>query len=143
EGGGTNSWGMNDRERSIAKPPDVRLRSVFIGDSFVDLRFNHHTLEEAVEHLANEAGIRGLEAINLGVVATDPRSYYYRTRDVALSISPDAILVFFFSGNDFIEQGFNERALPTLVDESPGSSIVGSVMPRTDWVLVNQLGLAN
>jgi hypothetical protein len=143
EGGGINSWGMNDRERSIAKPTGVRLRSVFIGDSFVDLRFNHHTLEEAVEHLSNEAGIQGLEAINLGVVATDPRSYYYRTRDVALSISPDAILVFFFSGNDFIGQGFNDRMLPPLVDESPGSSIVGSVMPRTDWVLVNQLGLAN
>jgi hypothetical protein len=142
-GGGTNSWGMNDRERSISKPTAVRLRSVFIGDSFVDLRFNHNTLEEAVEHLANEAGIRGLEAINLGVVATDPRSYYYRTRDVALSISPDAILVFFFSGNDFIEQRFNERILPPLVDESPGSSIVGRVMPRTDWILVNQLRLAN
>jgi hypothetical protein len=28
--------------------------------SFVDLRFNHHSLEEAVDHLPSEAGMRGL-----------------------------------------------------------------------------------
>jgi hypothetical protein len=40
------------------------------------------------------------------------------------------MLVFFFSGNDFIEQRFYERMLPPLVDESPGSSIVRRVMPN-------------
>jgi hypothetical protein len=82
-GNGINSWGMNDQERPFAKPADVSLRGVFVGDSFIDLRFNHQTLPEAVDNLAHDAGIKGLEAVNLGVVATDPRSYYYRTRRVA------------------------------------------------------------
>ena len=141
-GNGINSWGMNDQERSIAKPADVGFRGVFVGDSFVDLRFNRQTLPEAVENLAREADIKGLEAVNLGVVATDPRSYYYRTRDVALSISPDAILLFFFSGNDFIDEGFHDHWLPPLVDELPGGSLLGSIMPRSDWAVVNGLGLS-
>jgi hypothetical protein len=29
--------------------------------------------------------------------------------------------------------------LPPLIDESPGRSIIGSVMPRTNWLLVNRL----
>jgi hypothetical protein len=142
-GNGTNSWGMNDRERSIAKPAGVRFRSVFVGDSFVDLRFNDQTLPEAVENLAQEAAIKGLEAVNLGVVATDPRSYYYRTRDVALSISPDAILLFFFSGNDFIDEGFHDHWLLPLVNESPGGSMLGRIMPRTDWAIVNGFDLSD
>jgi hypothetical protein len=142
-GNGINSWGMNDRERSIAKPAGVGFRGVFVGDSFVDLRFNDQTLPEAVENLALEAGIKGLEAVNLGVVATDPRSYYYRTRDVALSISPDAILLFFFSGNDFIDEGFHDHWLPPLVNESPGGSILGRIMPRTDWAVVNGFDLSD
>jgi hypothetical protein len=142
-GNGINSWGMNDRERSIAKPADVGFRGVFVGDSFVDLRFNQQTLPEAVDNLANEDGIKGLEAVNLGVVATDPRSYYYRIRDVALSISPDAILLFFFSGNDFMDEGFHDRWLPPLVDESPGGSLLGRIMPRTDWAVVNGFDLSD
>jgi hypothetical protein len=142
-GNGINSWGMNDRERSIAKPAGVGFRGVFVGDSFVDLRFNHQTLPEAVENLAPEAGIKGLEAVNLGVVATDPRSYYYRIRDVALSISPDAILLFFFSGNDFLDEGFHDHWLPPLVNESPGGSMLGRIMPRTDWAVVNAFDLSD
>lgn len=142
-GNGINSWGMNDRERSLAKPAGVAFRGVFVGDSFVDLRFNDQTLPEAVDNLAQEAGIKGLEAVNLGVVATDPRSYYYRTRDVALSISPDAILLFFFSGNDFMDEGFHDRWLPPLVDESPGGSMLGRIMPRTDWAVVNGFDLSD
>jgi hypothetical protein len=134
---------MNDRERSLAKPAGVRLRSAFVGDSFVDLRFNHQTLPEAVENLAQEAGIKGLESINLGVVATNPRSYYYRTRDVALSMSPDAILLFFFSGNDFIDEGFHDHWLPPLVDESAGGSMLGRIMPRTNWAIVNGFDLSD
>jgi hypothetical protein len=142
-GNGVNSWGMNDRERSIAKSAAVRFRGVFVGDSFVDLRFNDQTLPEAVENLAHEAGVKGLESINLGVVATDPRSYYYRTRDVALSISPDALLLFFFAGNDFIDEGFHDHWLPPLVNESPGGSMLGLIMPRTDWAIVNRFDLSD
>lgn len=139
-----NSWGMNDRHRDLVKPPDVRFRSVFVGDSFVDAGPHRLSLPEAVDRLAGEHGLKGLEEINLGVSGTDPRSYYFRTRDVALALAPDAVLVFFFSGNDFLQpgEGFGDRWIPPLVDESPGNSLLGRVMPRTNWLLVNRLRMS-
>ena len=75
---------------------------------------------------------------------TSPPSYYYRLRDVALPLSPDALAVFFFSGNDFLRDGEGYRAgvLPPLVNESPGRSLIGSVMPRTNWLAVNRFRLS-
>jgi hypothetical protein len=139
-----NSWGMYDVERTIAKPADVRFRAVFVGDSFVQGSPGQPTPTAAVEGLAAEHGLKALQAVNLGVAGTDPRSYYYRTRDVALSLSPDAVLVFFFSGNDFMERGdgYGDSWIPPLVDESPGAAVLGNVMPRTDWLLINRLRMS-
>ena len=140
----TNSWGMYDIERKIAKPADVRFRAVFVGDSFVQGSPEQPTPPAAVEELAAESGFKALEAIDLGVAGTDPRSYYYRTRDVALSLSPDAVLVFFFSGNDFLErgEGYDDGWVPPLIDESPGAAVLGNVMPRTNWLLINRLRMS-
>ena len=143
-GPSANSWRMYDVERKIAKPADVRFRAVFVGDSFIQGSPGQHTPPAVVEELAAENGLKALEAINLGVAGTDPRSYYYRTRDVALSLSPDAVLVFFFSGNDFMErgEGYGDSWVPPLVDESPGAAVLGNVMPRTNWLLINRLRMS-
>ena len=97
-----------------------------------------------VERRFIEAGQPNAEMINLGISATGPRSYYYRLRDVAFALSPDALAVFFFSGNDFLfdGQGYGQGLLPSLVDEAPGGSILGNVMPNANWVLVNRLRLS-
>lgn len=139
-----NSWGMNDVERSLTKPADVKFRSIFVGDSLVEFMLNRQSLPAAVEQRATEAGVKGFEAIDLGISGTNPRSYFYRMRDVALTMSPDALMVFFFSGNDFVpaDEGYNSSLLPPLVDESPGGSILGRIMPRTNWLLVNRLRLS-
>ncbi|MBS0518399.1 MAG: hypothetical protein JSR90_06880 [Proteobacteria bacterium] len=139
-----NSWGMYDRERTLAKPPGVRFRSVFVGDSFVEFDPDGRTLTRAVEERVAADGQGGFEAVGLGISGTGPRSYYYRTRDVALSLSPDALFVFFVSGNDFMPSGGGQHDgwLPPLVDESPGGSLLGRIMPRTDWMLVNRLRLS-
>jgi len=139
-----NSWGMYDVERKITKPADVQFRAVFVGDSFIQGSPDQPTPPAVVEGLAAESGLKGLEAINLGVAGTDPRSYYYRTRDVALSLSPDAVLVFFFSGNDFMErgEGYSDGWVPPLVDESPGAAVLGNVMSRTNWLLINRLRMS-
>jgi hypothetical protein len=136
-----NSWGMRDRERSLIRPHDVYLRSVFVGDSFVEFLPLPKSLPAAVEARFAERDHRPIEAIDLGISGTGPISYYYRIRDVALAMSPDALALFFFSGNDFLRdgQGFAQRWLPPLIDESPGRSIVGRIMPRTNWLLVNRL----
>ena len=109
---------MRDSEHTLAKPPDAASRVVFVGDSFVESMFTPLSLPDAVERQAAAAG-HPIEAINLGVGATDPRSYYYRTRDVALKLSPDALLLFIYAGNDFVAADDGYSAWPPLVDESP------------------------
>jgi hypothetical protein len=134
-----NSWGMRDRERTVAKLPGT-FRAVFVGDSFVESRFTPSSVPAAVEQrLASEDRI---ETVNLAVGATDPRSYYYRIRDVALDLKPDVVLLFIYAGNDFVAPDQGYSIWPRLVDESPGGSLVGSIMPRTNWLLVNRLDLA-
>jgi hypothetical protein len=139
-----NSWGMADRERTLAKPPGVSFRSIFIGDSFIESALARYKLPEVVERRLGAAGKGDVEAVNLGISATNPRSYFYRLRDVALAMSPDALLVFFYSGNDFVPSGagYGDEVLPPLVDESPGSSVFGHIMPRSNWLAVNRLRLS-
>jgi hypothetical protein len=139
-----NSWGMRDKERSIAKPATDGFRTVFIGDSYLEFQLTRLTLPGEVERRFVEAGQPNAEMINLGISATGPRSYYYRLRDVALRLSPDAVAVFFFSGNDFLfdGQGYGQALLPDLVSEAPGGSVLGNVMPNANWVLVNRLRLS-
>jgi hypothetical protein len=131
-----NSWGMNDRERTVARPPGVRFRSVFVGDSFVETGLVEDTVPAAVERLFAAEGRTAIEAINLGVSGTSPRSYFYRVRDVALLLSPDAILVFFYAGNDFMapSDAYRDHVLMPLVNESAGGSLLGQIMPRTNWL---------
>ena len=102
-----NSWGMRDRERTVAKPAGT-FRTVFVGDSFVESRFTPLSVPAAVERRLTSSADR-IEAVNLAVAATDPRSYYYRIRDVALNIQPDAVLLFIYAGNDFVapNQGYS------------------------------------
>ena len=139
-----NSWGMRDKERSIAKPANGSFRTVFIGDSYLEFQLTRLTLPGEVEERFIAAGQPKAEMINLGISATGPRSYYYRMRDVAFALSPDALAVFFFSGNDFLYdgQGYGQGILPGLVSEAPGGSILGNVMPNANWVLVNRLRLS-
>ena len=138
-----NSWGMRDRERTFAPAPAGTVRTAFVGDSFVEFQPLRRSLPAAVEERLLKESKKVFEAVNLGISGTNLRSYYYRMRDVALPLSPDSVSVFFFSGNDFLFDGnFKWEWLPRLVDESPGRSIVGSVMPHTNWLLVNRLRLS-
>jgi lysophospholipase L1-like esterase len=140
-GDAQNSWGMRDREHTIAKPAGGAPRTVFVGDSLVESYFTPLSLPAAVERDMAASG-RPIEAINLGISGTDPRNYYFRIRDVVLKLSPDAILLFIYAGNDFMAPNAGYSAWPALIGEAPGSSILGSIMPRTNWLLVNRLRLA-
>jgi hypothetical protein len=136
-----NSWGMRDVERTVAKPAGGPPRVAFIGDSFVESMFTPLSLPADVERQAAAAG-HPIEAVNLGVGATDPRSYYYRIRDVALKLSPDALAVFIYTGNDIMPAGSGYSIWPSLIDESPGGSLIGKAMPRTNWLLVNRFRMS-
>ena len=136
-----NSWGMRDRERSFDKPPGV-YRTVFVGDSFVESRFTPKSLPALVQQKLDPEE-KHLEAINFGVSATGPREYFYRLRDVAMQLRPDALLVFVYSGNDFLQGGEDFPGPLRLVDASPGGSLLASVMPRTNWLLANRIRLSS
>ena len=140
-GSSFNSWGMRDGAHSIARPPDIKARFAFVGDSFVEFQPLSRTLPQAVEERFVARGTTGVETINFGISGTGIQSYFYRLRDVVMKFGPDAVSVFFFSGNDFVISSDNYSAhwFPPLIDESPGRSIVGGVMPRTNWLLVNRL----
>ena len=134
-----NSWGMRDSERTIDKPPGA-WRAIFVGDSFVDSRFTPLSLPAAVQQRTQPS--HKIEAVNFGVAATDPRSYYYRIRDVAVKLQPDAVLLFIYAGNDFMDPDKGYSIWPRWVDESPGGALLGMLMPRTNWLVVNRLDLA-
>ena len=82
------------------------------------------------------------EAINLGIAATGPRQYYYRIKRVALALKPDTIVIFVYAGNDFIQVRFDDFAMPALAEELPVPSILGTIAPRTNWLVSNRLGLS-
>jgi hypothetical protein len=136
-----NSWGMRDQAHSIDRPPDIKARFAFVGDSFVEFQPLSRTLPQAVEQRFLARGTSGVETMNFGISGTGIQSYFYRLRDVAMKFGPDSVSVFFFSGNDFVTSAddYSGHWFPPLIDESPGRSIVGSVMPRTNWLLVNRL----
>lgn len=93
-----NSWQMRDRERSVAKPQGIALRSLFIGDSVLDGSFSRSSIPSRVEALLRTAGRGDVEAINLGVTSTGPVEYYYRLQRVGLELSADAVVMLLFAG---------------------------------------------
>src|SRR5260370_785654 len=83
-------------------------------------------------------------AILVAVTVADPdaRSYYYRIPGVALNIQADGVLLFIYAGNALVAPHQGYSIWPRLVVESAGGSVVGSIMPRTNWLPVNRLDLA-
>jgi hypothetical protein len=137
-----NDWGVRDRPRSIVRPANVRFRSVFVGDSFLEGLYTHAPISQLIEQRWAAESYPNAEAINLGIAATGPRQYYYRIKRVALALNPDAIVIFVYAGNDFIQVGFDDFAMPALAEELPVPSILGAIAPRTNWLVANRLGLS-
>jgi hypothetical protein len=137
-----NSWGLRDRERSLTKPAAIKFRSVLVGDSFLEGSMVTRPVGQRIESLLSEAGQNDMEAVNLGVSATGPSQYYYRIEKFALGLQPDAIVLNFFSGNDFVEEPYSPWNIPPFVAERPKPSWLGAVAPRLTWLIVNRLGLS-
>jgi hypothetical protein len=84
-----------------------------LGDSFLvmtggpdDSDHVSHVLER------NLGGPDRLEVVNLGVPGTGPRFYRRMLEVEGRRLHPDAVIVWFFVGNDFIEEGY--RVPPDL-----------------------------
>jgi SGNH hydrolase-like domain, acetyltransferase AlgX len=135
-----NSWGLRDRERSLLKPADIDFRSVLVGDSFLEGSFVDRPLATHIEDLWTAAGRRDMEAVSLGIAATGPPQYYYRIKNFALSLQPDALVLLFFAGNDFVPESLG--SWPPAIAERPQLSWLGAVAPHLTWLIVNRLGLS-
>jgi len=136
-----NDWALRDRQRSFERPPDVRFRSILVGDSFLEGNFLRAPLSAFVEQRLAAAGQTDTETINFGVSATGPRHYYYRIKNVALNLKPDAIVLAFYAGNDFVSTPFGGWMRPPIA-ELPLPSLLAGPAPRTTWLAVNRLGLS-
>ena len=92
-----NSWGERDKERSRHPVKGIE-RIVFVGDSFLE--------ESGAEpiSLKTEEKLSGTEVLNLGVSATDPDEYYFRVKNIVLPLGAKRCYLFFYEGNDFIQQ---------------------------------------
>jgi lysophospholipase L1-like esterase len=140
---GYNSWGMRDREHTLHKPAGIDFRAVLVGDSFLEGGFVSSSVGTRVEALWSASGRRDMEAVTLGISATGPPQYYYRIRDIALPLQPDALLLVFFSGNDFVSEPLPPWWRPSPpIAERPQPSWLGTVAPRLTWLTVNRLGLS-
>jgi hypothetical protein len=113
-----------------------------VGDSFLEGYYVPWPVSVLIERRWTEQGRPDAEAINLGVAATGPRQYYYRIKRVALDLHPDVIVMFVYAGNDFITTRLDEFTMPALAEELPVPSILGTIVPRTNWLMANRLGLS-
>ena len=136
-----NSWGMRDREHPLQKPVGT-FRTVLVGDSFLEGAFVEESVGMKLEELWRSEGHRDWEVTTLGISATGPPQYYYRIRNIALSLQPDALVLMFFSGNDFVSDALSPWRIPPPIAERPQPSWLGAVAPRLTWLLVNRLGLS-
>ena len=136
-----NSWGLRDREHPQQKPAGT-VRTVLVGDSFLEGAFVEKSIGMRLEELWQSEGHRDREVMTLGISATGPPQYYYRIRNIALSLQPDALVLMFFSGNDFVADALSPWHVPPVVAERPQPSWLGAVAPRLTWLLVNRLGLS-
>jgi len=136
-----NEWALRDRPRSFDRPPGVRFRSLLVGDSNLEGVFLRAPLSSFVEQRFAAAGQTDSEAINFGVSATGPRHYYYRIKNVGLTLKPDAIVLAVYTGNDFVSTPFGGWMRPPIA-ELPLPSLLAGPAPRTTWLAVNRLGLS-
>ena len=136
-----NSWGLRDREHPLQKPAGIS-RTVLVGDSFLEGGFVGKSVGARLEEIWQAEGHRDWEVMSLGISATGPPQYYYRIRNIALSLQPDALVLTFYSGNDFVSDALSPWRISPPIAERPQPSWLGAVAPRLTWLLVNRLGLS-
>ena len=101
----TNSLGLRDVERTIARPPGV-TRVLLLGDSFVagaQVPVDSTVSRVTERTLATSLG-RPVEVWNCGVTGYSTAQELLYLRHVAREFAPDVVVLAFFAGNDVSDQ---------------------------------------
>jgi hypothetical protein len=101
-----NQYGFRDRTWPL-RPKAGHRRIMFVGDSFVEgfMAENTQTIPAGFENAAGKDG-RKLEAMNLGVGASQPQDYCKLIRDAVPLFKPDCLVLVFYA-NDFPSPAFD------------------------------------
>jgi len=108
-----NSRGFKDIEFSEEKAPDT-YRILGIGDSFVYgvVPYEHNFLTLLEEKLNREG--KPCEILNMGIICTGVDSYASLLINEGVSLNPDVVMCFFFTGNDFTDKREGVEGLYTV-----------------------------
>lgn len=134
-----NSWGMRDRERTLAKPPG-EFRIAMIGDSGVEAV--HVKPDEVVniqmEHMLHDQGYKNIEVMAFGVegIGTTQELLLYEKK--VRQFHPDLVLLMFATNDVFNNSstlqpkayGIHEWYAPYYDLAPDGSLVFKSVEPR-------------
>ena len=107
----TNAFGFNDRDYPLQRRPGT-CRMLVLGDSFSwaeGPRGNYTALLE--EMLARRQGPERFEIVNAGYGGTHTAEQLLLLRKYGLLYQPDAVLLAFFVGNDFVDADPGRRTL--------------------------------
>lgn len=118
-GVGYNNWGQRDLPRTLQPSPGT-YRMAFVGDSFLEESAGVPVSLRVQQKLSRE----DVEVLNLGVSATGPDEYFYRIKNIALSLGARHCVVCLFAGNDFTEPA---RSLETFMG-------IAAVYPRDSFL---------
>jgi hypothetical protein len=93
----TNSWGMRDRERALAKPPGTYRIALFgpsdvAGDGVADNQTFASLIEAKLDSAARAVHQR-IEVLNFGVPGTSLAQQVYRLETQGVRFSPDLIVL--------------------------------------------------
>ena len=128
-----NEFGFNDRDYPLPRWPGT-CRVLVLGDSFSwaeGPQGNYTAILE--EMLAQQKGPDRVEVVNAGYGGTHTAEQLLLLRKYGLRVRPDAVLLAFFVGNDFVDGDPGRR---TLIY---GGNFI-SIDPRSEgeWIVFGQ-----
>ena len=102
--GRTNTWGWNDREWSLHKPPGT-VRVAVLGDSYVEALQVERTSNflTIAENLLNQNGKRRFELMNFGRSGFTQTEEWLVLKNEIVGFEPDLIALFYYAPNDIAD----------------------------------------
>lgn len=106
----SNRFGFNDRDYALSKPPNA-YRILVLGDSFNWAGGRQHNYVSLLRrHFSARYGDQ-LQVINAGYPMTHTAEQLGVLRLFGLQYQPDAVLLGFFMGNDFVDADPNRKRI--------------------------------